>query len=71
MQHLGSCYRIIPVSLKMFNSSGMFDPHTQYGMCRNQASWGDTGHLATITSEDENTFYHHIGYRYTIQSTFA
>jgi hypothetical protein len=66
IQHQGSCYRIIPVNQKMFNSSSMFELHAKQGVCRNQASWGDTGHLATITSEDENTFYHYIGFRYGV-----
>lgn len=63
IQHQNSCYRVLPMNVKMYNSSNMFELHTRDGVCRNQASWTDTGHLATISSEEQNTFYRRLGMR--------
>ena len=60
IDHDGSCYSIFPILLPLSDINGNFISEYQRDICKNQASWGDVGHLVTITSEEENTLINRI-----------
>ena len=63
INHDGSCYSIFPILRPLSDTSGNFFSEYQRDVCKDQASWGDVGHLVTITSEEENTLINRISSR--------
>ena len=66
VDHGGSCYSIFPILLPMSDSNGNYYLEYKNQICKNHASWGNEGHLVTISSEDENTLINRLVYRLVI-----